>query len=403
MKFSKLIIFLQIALISVGNAQAGEIEDELSSIKARLQRLEQLVEKQSETISQQNLAIYQKSKQIEALVENPRIRKIANDEDVWFNNIEIGGVAEVETAYSNPDSGQSNSDVVLATAELGVSAQVNDWVSAETVLLFEENDTDLEVDVAVVTFAHPNKPWFISSGLLYQPFGSFDTNLISDPLTLEIAETRETSILGGIEYKGISAGIYAFNGELSKDGDDHIDNFGAFAGYAQENDNSSYAINFGYINDIGDSDTLQDIIQNNIDAASVEYKDYVAGFSVDGSFTYGPFNVIAEYIMAMDDFNFNELAFKNAGAEPKAFNLEVGYSFNVAGMPMTAALAYQGTDEAVALSLPEERIVGGLWAEIFDRTALSFEWAHDKDYSDSDGGTDEFGGNTITSQLAIEF
>ncbi len=402
MKNHLLVVLLLIYLVSIGTANAGEIEDELNAIKARLEQLEKLVYKQSNLINQQNEVIEKKSKQIEELVENSIASDSASSKG-WFNKIEIVGVAEVEAGHNDPDEGDSNSDIVLATAEIGIAAEVNEWVSAETVLLFEEDDTDLEVDVAVVTIANPNKPWFISSGLMYEPFGTFETNLISDPLTLEIAETRESSVLAGIDHNGFSGGIYVFNGDLSKDGDDKIDNFGAFAGYARENDISSFAINLGYINDIGDSDTLQDVIQDNIAAAAVEYDDYVAGFSIDGSYSYGPFNIIAEYIMALNDFEANELAFKTGGAEPEAFNVEVGYSFNVGGIPMTAALAYQGTDEAVALELPKERIVGGLSAEIFDSTALSFEWAHDDDYSASEGGTDEFGGNTITSQLAVEF
>ena len=402
MKISKFVTILLLALISCGSVYAGEIEDELRAIKARLEKLEQIVDKQNNTINQQNDVIEEKSKQIEELVQNSNTNN-SGSSNGWFNNIEISGVAEVEAGYNDPDEGDSSSDIVLATAELGVAAEVNDWVSAETVLLFEEDDTDLEVDVAIVTIANPNKPWFISSGLMYEPFGTFETNLISDPLTLEIAETRETSVLTGIEHNGFAGGVYVFNGDLSEKGDDDIDNFGAFASYSQENDNSSFAVNLGYINDIGDSDTLQDVIQENIDAAAVEYSDQVAGFSIDGIFAYGPFSVIAEYIMALDDFEADELVFKTGGAEPEAFNIEVGYSFNVSGIPMTAALAYQGTDEAVALELPEERIIGGLSAEIFDGTALSFEWAHDEDYSDSNGGTDEFDGNTITSQLAVEF
>ncbi|QMU61136.1 MAG: LbtU family siderophore porin [Gammaproteobacteria bacterium] len=401
MSIFKFLVTSLVILATFENVYANDIQDEISAIKARLNQLEQIVNKQSETINQQNDVIEEKSKQIEELVQNSNTN--SESDDGWFNKIEISGVTEVEAGYNDPDDGESSSDIVLATAELSVAAEVNEWVSAETVLLFEEDDTDLEVDVAIVTIANPNKPWFVSSGLMYEPFGMFETNLISDPLTLEIAETRETSVLAGIEHNGFSGGVYVFNGDLSEKGDDDIDNFGAFAGYMQENENSSFAINLGYINDIGDSDNLQDVIQDNIDAAAVEYSDQVGGFSIDGIFTYGPFNVIAEYIMATDDFEANELTYRTGGAEPEAFNIEVGYSFNVGGVPMTAALAYQGTDEAVALELPEERIIGGLSAEIFDGTALSFEWAHDDDYSDSDGGTGEFGGDTITSQLAVEF
>ncbi|MEJ2115211.1 MAG: LbtU family siderophore porin [Gammaproteobacteria bacterium] len=306
MKVYKFVIALLVSLISFGSVHAGEIENELAAIKARLQQLEKLIEKQNGTISKQNLTIHEKNKQIEELLENPRIRKIAKSEDNWFNKIEIGGVAEVEAGYNDPGEGDSSSDIALATAELEIFAQVNEWVSTETTLLFEENDTDLEVDVAVVTIAHPDKPWFISSGLIYEPFGTFETNLISDPLTLEIAETRETSVLAGIENNGFAGSVYVFNGDLSEKGDDDIDNFGAFVSYSQENENSSFAVNLGYINDIGDSDTLQDVIQENIDAAAVEYSDQVAGFSIDGMYTYGPFNIIAEYIMALDDFESDE-------------------------------------------------------------------------------------------------
>ncbi len=206
----------------------------------------------------------------------------------------------------------------------------------------------------------------------------------------------------GIDANGFSGGIYVFNGELAEDGDD-IDNFGAFIGYGQKDENSSFAINAGYITDIGDTDTLQDVIQNNLDVSAAEYSDHVGGVAVSGMATFRSFNFYAEYLTATDDFEVNELVFDGDGAKPEAFNIEAGYSFNVSGIDMTAAIAYQRTDEAVALELPEERIIGGLSAEIFDNTSLSIEWAHDDDYSDSEGGTDELAGGTITSQLAVEF
>ncbi len=39
---------------------------------------------------------------------------------------------------------------------------------------------------------------------------------------------------------------------------------------------------------------------------------------------------------------------------------------------------------------------------IFDNPSLSFEWAHDEDYSTSDGGTGD-DSDTFTAQLAAEF
>ncbi len=400
MRLSNQLVFSTVLTICSGWANAASIEDELIAIKARLQQLEQHIQLQNETISKQNEIIEAKSKQIEELADSSKVHQ--NDQG-WFNKIEIGGVVEVEAVYKNPDSGDSSSDAVLATAEIGVAAEINDWVSAETALLYEEDDTDLEVDIAVISIANPNGPWFVGAGLMYTPFGTFETNLISDPLTLEIGEIRETSVLAGIEANGFTGGLYAFNGELSEDGDDDIDNLGAFLGYAHENENSAFGFNMGYITDIGDTDTLQDVVQENLDDNAVEYSDHVGGFAVSGMVTFGSFNIFAEYLTATDEFEMEELAFDGEGARPEALNIEAGYTFNLGGIAMVAALAYQRTDEAVVLELPQERIIGGLSAEIFENTLLSIEWAHDEDYSDSEGGTDELGGDTITSQLAVEF
>lgn len=194
-----------------------------------------------------------------------------------------------------------------------------------------------------------------------------------------------------------------FNGDLEADGDSRIDSFGAFLGFFHESENSSVALNAGYISDIGDSDTLQDTIQDSIDAAGFDYDDQVGGVTVSGVATFGAFNVFAEYLTATDDFEENELAFDTDGAKPEAFNIELGYHFTLANIDMTAAVAYQGTDEAVALELPKERFAAAISAGIFENTALSLECIHDNDYSDSDGGTDEFGGTTVTAQLAVEF
>ncbi|HPE78593.1 MAG: LbtU family siderophore porin [Chromatiaceae bacterium] len=379
-----------------GGASAGTIDDELAAIKARLKQLEQHVHAQNEVIRE-------KDRQIEALVSNPQIREQREGGGGWFQRVEISGVLEVEAGYNDPDSGGSSSDISLATAELGIAAQINDWVAGEITLLYEEDDTDLEVDVATITIADPDGPWFVSAGQQYVPFGTYETNLVSDPLTLEIGETRETAIVGGIESGGFVGGLYVFNGDLARRGEDQIDAFGAFAGFSHEGENHGFAVNLGYISDIGDADGLQDTIQDNINIAVVDYDDHVAGVTLDAKVTTGPFTFIAEYTTAVDSFQANELAFNAAGAQPSAFNIEAGYSFTLVGRDATVAVAYQETDEAVALGLPEKRVAVALSVDVMENTALSFEWAHDDDYSAADGGTGASGGDTVTAQLAVEF
>jgi hypothetical protein len=65
-------------------------------------------------------------------------------------------------------------------------------------------------------------------------------------------------------------------------------------------------------------------------------------------------------------------------------------------------VAYQGTDEALVLELPEERYMGTISVGLVDGLSLALEYAHDEDYGKSDGGTGDEA-DTITVQLALEF
>ena len=385
-------VALSMAAAGPGVSSAASIEDELAAIKARLNQLEQQVQSQNKVIREKDREI--------AELKQATEQASGSRGGGWFSDIEIGGVVEVEAGWNDPYTGDSTSDVVVATVEVGIAAQINDWVASEIVFLYEEDDTDLEVDVATITIADPDGPWFVTSGQQYLPFGTYETNMISDPLTLEIGETRESAVLVGIENDGFTAAVYVFNGDNKKDGDDRIDNFGAVAGFAQEGENGGFAVNIGYINDIGDSDALQDAIADNLSSNDVD--DHVAGWSIDGLFSSGPFVVIGEYTAALDDFRVNELPFDGKGAEPSAFNLEAGYSFMVGGKDATVAIAYQGTDEAWVLDLPEKRVLAAVSVEVMKNTTVSLEWAHDEDYDESDGGSGE-SANTATAQLAVEF
>lgn len=312
--------------------------------------------------------------------------------DVALKGVEFGGVLEAEASYNSDYDDNDTSDLVLSTAEFAVSAEVNDWVSAEVTALYEEDDTDLEIDVASITIA--NGIWFATVGQQYLPFGSFETGAVSDPLTLELAEARESALLVGVESEGFSASAYLFNGDNKKHGDDEINSFGAALGYSLE----GFSVNLGYISNLGDSDSLQEFAAVDADG-EVNTEEHVAGYSVDLMYNMGDLTLIAEYIAAIDEFEDGELE----NNEPSTWNFEIGYSFALSGKDASVAFAYQGSDEARnGLELPEQRLLAALSVEVFENTALSFEYAYDSDYEEKDGGTDE-NASTVTALLSYEF
>jgi hypothetical protein len=336
----------------------------------------------------------------------------------WFENIEIAGVVELEAGYIEPFDAPSESDLALATFELGIMSQIGSWVEVGASLLYEEDDTELDVDTAYITLYNPDvAPVYFTGGQIYVPFGVYETNLVSDPLTLEIGETRETAALLGFEYQGFGGSVYGFNGDTKLNGDNRISGWGANLGYAWERDDLGVSVAAGWINNLGDSDALQDTLADNRSATfdelvegedpraddfSIDPVDRTGGWTASLVVVAGRFNVIGEYLSATDSFNADSLAWEDKGAEPSAWNVELGYSFPAFGKDTVAAVAYQGTEEAVALGLPKESWLVGWSIGILENTALSFEYRNDSDYSENQGGTGD-SGNSFVAQLAVEF
>lgn len=307
--------------------------------------------------------------------------------------LEFGGLVEIEAASAEDYTGDRSSDVVLATVELGAHAIVSDWVEAQLLFLYEEDDTPFGVDEGLITVGNPEvSPFYAAGGKMYVPFGNFTTGLVSDPLTLEMAETRESALQVGFEQGAAYGSVYAFNGDTDDGGDDTIEHVGGNLGFAR----GGLDVGVGYTSSLGDSELLQD------ELGTTALRDYVGGVNGYGIYASNGLTAVAEYVAATDAFAAGELAFNGAGAEPSAFNLEAGYEVTVAGRAAELAVAYQGTEEALGLGLPESRILAGVSVGLNHRAALSFEWAHDEDYGTGDGGTGE-AADTFTVQLAAEF
>jgi hypothetical protein len=352
-----------------GQAQADGSEAE------RLESLEQRVRYMEQRLQAQDQAIQERDSRIAELEGTAGA-------DSWLSRVEVGGLVEIEARYNKTDGEDAATDLSVATVELGFAAQVNDWVGAEAVLLYEGED--LEVDTATISLADPEGPWSLTGGKQGVPFGSYETQLVSDPLTLDVGETAENALVATYEVDGLVAAAYLFNGTNNKDGGDAIDNFGATIGYSMEGDDFSLAAGIGYINDISDSDGIQDALASN------DNVDYVSGWTASAMVSSGPVTVIGEYVAATD-------AVAGLGGEqPSAWNIEAGIGFEAFGRDATFAVAYQGSEEASSLDIAEKRWLAGVSIDLMENTGLGIELANETAYD----GTDS---QTLTGLLSVEF
>lgn len=315
--------------------------------------------------------------------------------------VTLSGTIEIETAFESSDLNDTDdSDISLATAELGIEAAPQDWITGFMLLSWEDDDSDLVVDEAHVTLgATDDIPYHLTAGKIYVPFGAFETMMISDPITLDIAETNETAVQIGFDISGFRGAAYAFNGDADEaDNDDNsIETFGLSVGYTVENDSFSIDLGADWINNILDSDGLVDVFDDNGWATSLG--DQVPGFAIHAIANLGSFSLIGEYVAMTDDVEDTTGAV--LADEISAYAVEAGYTFDMSGFETTVAIGYQASDDARDI-LPESKILGSIGVGITDNLSIAVEYASAKNNSVLDGGDgDDI--DTFTMQLAFEF
>jgi hypothetical protein len=319
----------------------------------------------------------------------------AETENEWIKGVSLDGLVRIQGIHHQDYQEHEASDIIAHTVALGLTARVHEWSTARLSLLYEERLqgvlTPLETDEAFITLGNSAvAPVYLAMGQMYVPFGRFESNLVSYPLTYEMAITRKQAIQLGFKSASVYGSVYGFNG-------DTIDHYGGNLGLAQETDSYNYDLGVGYINDIGASFAITGVLPK----YPTEY-DYVDGLSAHLILNRGDISLIGEYITALNEFKVDHFAFAGHGAKPQAWDLDAAYRINMVGKKLTLAAGYQATAEARALNLPQSRILAALSWAIDDNTTLGLEYAFDEDYGQAEGGTGE-SAKTATLQLAVKF
>ena len=319
--------------------------------------------------------------------------------------VALSGLIEGEFAAGDNFEGDNFNEFVLATVELGLTIEANDWVRGSLLALYEggEEDDHIVIDEGFVEIGNYDQfPISIAAGKIYVPFGNYTTNMIQDPFTLEIGEVNDFGANISFEAAGLYGSVFAYNGMKDDDGSNIVKGYGAQLGYARESESIVIDTGISYIANIADSGGINDFFTDDLGKETIQ--DQVGGFGMHAVATFRPVMIVAEYTTALDNFNDANAADPTAvyRAKPSAWNVEFGYGLNLGDIPSNFALGVQGTNEAVELGLPKTRYIAATSFEIFPATILSFEYFYDTDYELSDGGTDE-SSNTFTTQLAYAF
>jgi len=103
----------------------------------------------------------------------------------------------------------TTTDLYLRAFELGVEADVVDWLSATVVLNSEwigdplnGDDPAVVVDEAHLDITVPRTPVYLVLGKRIQPFGQFETYLATDLLVQDAYETKAVGLTAGVNVPG---------------------------------------------------------------------------------------------------------------------------------------------------------------------------------------------------------
>lgn len=346
----------------------------------------------------------------------------ANEEEVFAvssftENVTLSGALEAEVGYAKDFEDVDTSDIALATMELGIDLTLSELCSGHLLLLWEEDDTEpADLDDAYITVGGTeDHAMYLRVGKLYVPFGMYESNMISGPLTSDLGETRESAVVFGTEYKGFNGALYVFNGDVEKENsDDVIETFGIRAGYTFSNENFNLDIGAGWISNVMDSDGMQDAFFEHqsgfveVNPSGIfELVDDVAGFAAHVIMTIGQIDIIGEYVGYIDEPEYRtvddlgNVGVENPEQSPSVFHIECANTFEVLEKEMTVAATYQGTEDLSGI-LPEMRYGASAGLALSDMLGIAVEYIHDEDYDENDGGTNS-DAEAYTMQFALTF
>ena len=412
--YFKILRALLLGLCIVSMAAVSWVSSSLAGEGNLDQQVQELIQ-QNRALTDRLTEVEQQLNEMKAVPEPSRAEGVGFLSDLE-DHITINGLLEFGAAYQSIDmkdgGHEKDSDLCMTTVQLGIAAEVNDWVNAEMVLLYEDptfdnDETSVDIDEAFITIGNTEKiPAFLKAGKMYVPFGALfehfpDDPFLDTPLTVMLGEVLEKAVLIGAEWKGFTVSAYTYNGDVEEDSssDNVIESYGFDANYTFENETYGLDMLIGgsYISNIADSDCSME------GALVGDIEDYVGGADAYFHVGYQGIFLDAEYMAATEEFGHGELytgSDGNAAARPEVWNFEIGYNYNW-WRNLEIALKYAGSSDCGGLGLPEDRYGINFNQEIFDNTILSVGYMYDE-YDDNDAD-DRDTRDLVFGQLAVEF
>jgi hypothetical protein len=321
-------------------------------------------------------------KELDLIQRNPSSTDAAKLEKE-ASKFNIKGIIDIDITYDKSNSGVYTSDIVASNLGLAFGYEPSEKLATEISLLYEEDDTDLEVDTATISYKSKEDGMYFQLGQMYAPFGEYASEFISDPLTLSVGEMRETAIKAGYNFGHTDLSIFVFNGTSKRPThSDHINDIGL----KMAHDLDSVRLSYGVVDDLSESDGVSAALTDDDSDGTTtdDLQSKTPAYHIGLEFAKDDFSLFIETVSVFDQFNASDLAYKDQGAKVSAYHLNIKKTFSQFETPLSVLIGFDQTKEALALTLPKTRysIQGSL--DLQDLFLVSLESKIEKDYKTSE-------------------
>ena len=214
------------ASVATTPAFAG-VAEELAAMKQRIAQLESQLAEQQATIAKKETVA-------------------TSSAGGFAENVSVSGALELLATHAETDgTGNSESDILVDTFEIGIEAEINDMVSVATLIEYNGDDNDIELSEA---FAEINAgAATITAGLAPIPVAAINDAGWTSPLTDDFFDITEGMAMASFGNDAVAADVYAFN---NGDGDS-LNALGASISVAAA---EGITLGAGYVSDLNDDD-----------------------------------------------------------------------------------------------------------------------------------------------------
>lgn len=228
----RMIVFVLVVMLIMPGVSAAQIGDSDGILKILLKR-GVITEQEYQSIKgdlkaeEEKKNVQLNTKIAEAIEYNKPEEKEGDD---WTKRIKLSGLLEGEYRWKkyrdiSDKNSYATSDLYIRRLELGLEAEISDWIKANAVLNSEwigdsvnNGDEKITVDQATITLQNENYPLYLVLGKRPQPFGVFENHLVTDPMTQDAYETKKAGLtVGYTESLGLDVSITVYKGEEQMD------------------------------------------------------------------------------------------------------------------------------------------------------------------------------------------